>query len=80
MLELKGPDYTPEFKVLEDADLNTLAVEESDAKSRKKLACLGSTKRTCNEPSDKKRKKTMSWLWAVGGGPGGDEAGLHECK
>ncbi|KAJ7893230.1 hypothetical protein B0H13DRAFT_1625288 [Mycena leptocephala] len=78
LVELKGPDYVPEFKVLEDTDLNTLAAEESDAKSRKKLAHLGSTKRARNEPSDKNRKKTMSWLWTVGGGPGEDEVGLHE--
>jgi hypothetical protein len=78
LIALKGPDFTPKFKVLADADLNTNLEEESDAKARKKLARLGSTRRARNEPSDK--KKSFSWLWTAGGGPGADEGQLHECK
>jgi hypothetical protein len=78
LIALKGPDFAPHFKELADGDMNTNLEEESDAKARKKLARLGSSKRTRNEPSDKLRK--FSWLWTVNGGPGVDETELRECK
>jgi hypothetical protein len=78
LIELKGTEFAPHFKVLQDADLNTNAKEESDTKARRKLARLGSSKRSKNEPSDK--AKTFSWLWTVGGGPGEDEKELYDCK
>ncbi|KAJ7017149.1 hypothetical protein C8F04DRAFT_979871, partial [Mycena alexandri] len=76
LIELKGPTFAPEFKVLEAKDLTTNLEEESDADARRKLARLGSTKRARNEPTS--GKKTFSWLWTAGGGPGEDEAQLHE--
>ncbi|KAJ7669187.1 hypothetical protein DFH06DRAFT_944750, partial [Mycena polygramma] len=76
LVSLKGEGHAPHFKVLSDADLNTNVQQESDAKARKKLARLGSSKRVRNEPSDK--RKVFSWIWTVGGGPGENEAHLHE--
>ncbi|KAJ7173531.1 hypothetical protein C8R46DRAFT_1161384 [Mycena filopes] len=76
LIELKGPAFAAQFKVLEAKDLNTNVREESDAKARKRLGRLGSSKRARNEPTT--GKKSFSWLWTAGGGPGEDEAELHE--
>ncbi|KAJ7160865.1 hypothetical protein C8R46DRAFT_904981 [Mycena filopes] len=76
MIELKGQEYGPGFKPLLASDLNTSVQEESDAKARKKLGRLGSSKRSRNEPSS--TKKVFSWLWTAGGGPGEDTAQLHD--
>ncbi|KAJ7798059.1 hypothetical protein B0H14DRAFT_3492934 [Mycena olivaceomarginata] len=65
-----------QFKELRAADLNTNVQEESDAVARKKLARLGSSKRTRMEPMV---KKTFSWIWTVGGGPAEEDAQLHEA-
>jgi hypothetical protein len=78
LIELKGPAFAPEFKVLEDADMNTNLEEESDGKARRKLARLGSKRRARNEPTEKAKK--FSWIWTVGGGPGEDEVHLRDCK
>ncbi|KAJ6457197.1 hypothetical protein C8R47DRAFT_995822 [Mycena vitilis] len=77
LIALKGAAYAPQFKELQQSDLNANIEEESDAKARKKLARIGSSKRARNEPSDKKR--AFSWIWTVNGGPGEDEATLHDC-
>ncbi|KAF8216257.1 hypothetical protein K438DRAFT_1954884 [Mycena galopus ATCC 62051] len=76
LIELKGADFAPHFKV--------------------KLARLGSSKRSCNEPAlgpAKKNKdsanepddpdepatmKQFSWIWTVGGGPGEDTEQLYD--
>ncbi|KAJ7436521.1 hypothetical protein B0H11DRAFT_1754802 [Mycena galericulata] len=76
LIELEGPDHVPEFKELKDEDLRVDLEEESDMAARKKLARLGSTKRSRNEPAA--RKKGMSWIMMVGGGPGEDDAELHD--
>jgi hypothetical protein len=78
LIELKGSEFAPQFKVLEDADINTNAEEESDAKARRKLARLGSMKRARNEPSDK--IKAFSWIWTAAGGPGEDEVQLCDGR
>jgi hypothetical protein len=77
LIALKGVDHAPQYKELRPADLNTNLEEESDAKARKKLNRLGSTKRVRNEPSN--AKAAFSWIWTVGGGPGEDEEQLCEC-
>ncbi|KAJ7632089.1 hypothetical protein B0H17DRAFT_961868, partial [Mycena rosella] len=75
LIELKGESFRPQFKILNPEDLNVHQAEESDAKSRKKLARLGSRK-SRNKPSTK--RTTFSWIWTVGGGPGTDNAALHD--
>ncbi|KAF8131316.1 hypothetical protein K438DRAFT_1788310 [Mycena galopus ATCC 62051] len=50
LIELKGAYFAPHFKVLEATDLNTNVDNESDTRSRRKLARLGSSKRSHNEP------------------------------
>ncbi|KAJ6476565.1 hypothetical protein DFH09DRAFT_952317 [Mycena vulgaris] len=80
LVALKGEDYRPQFRVLENADITAANEEdESDAKARRKLNKLGSRKhRARNEPSAK--PKALSWIWTVNGGPSDeDEAQLHEC-
>ncbi|KAJ7429119.1 hypothetical protein B0H11DRAFT_1945836 [Mycena galericulata] len=69
LIELEGPDHAPEFKELKDEDLRVDLEEESDMAARKKLARLGSTKRSRNEPAARRRE------W---GGPGEDDAELHD--
>ncbi|KAJ7470051.1 hypothetical protein B0H11DRAFT_1730903 [Mycena galericulata] len=76
LIGLKGDAFAPEFKELRAEDINVNAEEESDANARKKLNRLGSSKRSRNEPT--MAKKTFSWIWTVGGGPGEDEAALHD--
>ncbi|KAF8122736.1 hypothetical protein K438DRAFT_1603507 [Mycena galopus ATCC 62051] len=76
LIELKGADFAPHFKVLEAADLNTNVDNESDTRSRRKLARLGSSKRSRNEPPA--TTKRFSWIWTVGGGPGEDTEQLHD--
>lgn len=78
LITLKGADFAPHFKELRPGDMNVNTEEESDALSRKKLGRLGSTKRTRIEPTN--AKKTFSWIWTVGGGPGEDQTQLHECE
>lgn len=70
VIALKGAGFAPQFKELKDSDMN-VNPEESDALSRKKLGCLGSSRQTWNEPTN--AKKTFSWIWMVGGGPGEDK-------
>jgi hypothetical protein len=77
LMDLVGDAFEPQFKELRAADLNTNVQEESDAVARKKLARLGSSKRTRMEPMV---KKTFSWIWTVGGGPAEEDAQLHEGK
>ncbi|KAJ7816808.1 hypothetical protein B0H13DRAFT_1923357 [Mycena leptocephala] len=77
LIALKGPAFAPQFKELKPGDMNVNAEEESDALSRKKLGRLGSTRRPRLEPSN--ARKTFSWIWTVGGGPGEDQEQLHEC-
>ncbi|KAJ7470067.1 hypothetical protein B0H11DRAFT_1730986 [Mycena galericulata] len=76
LIALEGGDYAPEFKELKDEDLSVELEEENDMASRKKMARLGSTKRSRNEPT--RRKKGISWIMMIGGGPGEDEAELHD--
>ncbi|KAJ7458364.1 hypothetical protein B0H11DRAFT_1737877 [Mycena galericulata] len=76
LIALKGEDAMPQFKELRPEDVNVNIEEESDATSRKKLGRLGSSKRSRNEPT--MAKKSFSWIWTVGGGPGEDEASLHD--
>jgi hypothetical protein len=78
LIALKGGGFAPQFKELKDGDMNVNPEEESDALSRKKLGRLGSSGRTRNEPTN--AKKTFSWIWTVGRGPGEDEEQLHECQ
>jgi hypothetical protein len=75
LLELVGAASEPQFKELLASDLNTNIAEENDASARKKLARLGSSKRTRAEPSI---KKNFSWIWTTGGGPGEEDVQLHE--
>ncbi|KAJ7855835.1 hypothetical protein B0H13DRAFT_1902935 [Mycena leptocephala] len=76
LIALKGPMFAPQFKELKPGDMNVNPEEESDALLRKKLGQLGSTRRTRLEPSN--ARKTFSWIWTVGGGPGEDQEQLHE--
>ncbi|KAJ7824872.1 hypothetical protein B0H14DRAFT_2369302 [Mycena olivaceomarginata] len=76
LIALKGVSFAPEFKVLEAADLTISVEEENDSTARRKLAHLGSSKRAQNEPTN--AKKHFSWIWMVDGGPGEDEAQLHD--
>ncbi|KAJ7800265.1 hypothetical protein B0H14DRAFT_3490882 [Mycena olivaceomarginata] len=69
-------DVLDTFKELRASDLTTGAEEENDGAARKKLAKLGSSKRTQIERSSK--KTVFSWIWNVSGGPGEDDAQLHK--
>ncbi|KAJ7446049.1 hypothetical protein FB451DRAFT_1292009 [Mycena latifolia] len=80
LIRLKGESHAPEFKELLAEHLKVHAAEanDSDAKSRAKLARLGtSSKQARNEPSST-GKTTFSWIWTVGGEPGEDESVVHD--
>ncbi|KAJ7135232.1 hypothetical protein C8R43DRAFT_1132775 [Mycena crocata] len=74
--QAKGKQFTPQFKDLCLADMNVNLEEESDARARKKLVQLGSSRGTRREPS--LAPKVFSWIWTVGGGPGEDDVALHD--
>ncbi|KAJ7104597.1 hypothetical protein C8R44DRAFT_887052 [Mycena epipterygia] len=76
LITLKGAAFAPQFRDLKQEDMNVNPEEESDAAARKKLGRLGSSRRARNEPSN--TKKTFSWIWTVGGGPGGNDTQLHD--
>jgi hypothetical protein len=85
LIILKGPDYSPQLKKLEKADLrleaeagvNETAAETSDRNAAKTLRKIG------GRPSweaVKTKTPTLSWIWTAGGALDDTEQDLHECK
>ncbi|KAF8217898.1 hypothetical protein K438DRAFT_1747154 [Mycena galopus ATCC 62051] len=60
LIELKDANFAPQFKALEQRDLNTNAEEEKDTHARRKLARLGSSKCLHNKPALGPAKKKGS--------------------
>ncbi|KAJ7236985.1 hypothetical protein C8J57DRAFT_1529783 [Mycena rebaudengoi] len=75
---LKGKGFALQFQELQAVDLTVDEQEESDALVQKKLNRIGSSKRRARNEPALKEKKTFSWIWTAGGGPGDDEEGLHD--
>ncbi|KAJ7081907.1 hypothetical protein C8R43DRAFT_909756 [Mycena crocata] len=76
LIVLKGAEHAPQFKELRPADINVNQQEEDDARARRKLARLGSSRRARNEPSNK--PKAFSWIWTAGTVPGEECQMLHD--
>ncbi|KAJ6631629.1 hypothetical protein B0H10DRAFT_1772681 [Mycena sp. CBHHK59/15] len=80
LIALKGLDECAGWKELKPGDIQLDEEREVDAKARKKLGNIGSSKfRRVPGPAMSSRERSMSWIWTEGGGPGEDEAELHEC-
>jgi hypothetical protein len=80
LLSLRGPDTCEEYRELKLADIQLDEEHEVDVGARKKLSNVGSSKAQRQGPLVSSKKKTFSWIWTAGGGPGEDEEDLHECK
>ncbi|KAF7312645.1 CxC2 domain-containing protein [Mycena indigotica] len=74
---LKGDDFAPEYRKLEDSDLNVRAETESDAISRARLGRLGSARPARNEPTAA-QAGPVSWIWFMEG-EGDEEVRIHDA-
>ncbi|KAF8213240.1 hypothetical protein K438DRAFT_1956654 [Mycena galopus ATCC 62051] len=74
LMELKGADFAPHFKVLEAADLNTNVDNETLGGPAKKNKASANDS---EDPEEAVTTKRFSWIWTMGGGPGEDTEQLH---
>ncbi|KAJ7429220.1 hypothetical protein B0H11DRAFT_2167516 [Mycena galericulata] len=80
LLTLKGPDYAPHFKKINNSDLTLDGEErENDADARDRLAKIaaGGGRTARNAPA---KNKVLSWIWTARGALDDSEKELHECK
>nr|GAT42534.1 predicted protein [Mycena chlorophos] len=67
VVELKGSDFAPQFRMLADADIN-LRVEEPEKDIAASLRGADGSRATRREPKpkkagEKKKQKPISWIW-----------------
>ncbi|KAF7351692.1 CxC2 domain-containing protein [Mycena sanguinolenta] len=85
LIALRGRDACAGFPELTAADVQLDEEREVDARARKKLGSIGST-RSRRGPAQPRREgpalsskeKYLSWIWTEGGGPGENEKELHD--
>lgn len=80
LVALKGEGIGEKWRELKETDIQLDEDHEEDANARKKLGNISSSSHRRRGPAVSSKKKTFSWIWTAGGGPGEDEAELHECK
>jgi hypothetical protein len=80
LIALRGEDACREWRDLKAADVQLDEEREIDARARKKLGSIGSSKYRQQGPALSSKDKYLSWIWTDRGGPGEDEAELHDCK
>ncbi|KAJ7035268.1 hypothetical protein C8F04DRAFT_1344953 [Mycena alexandri] len=75
LIALRGASACGDHRELKASDIELDEEHEVDVTARRKLGSIGSKSRRAAVSS---RKKTFSWIWTAGGGPGEDEQQLHE--
>ncbi|KAJ7122475.1 hypothetical protein C8R46DRAFT_1050549 [Mycena filopes] len=80
LISLRGVALCTEWKELRAADIQLDEEREVDAAARRKLGNIGSKRFRRQGPALSSKEKRMSWIWTAGGGPGEDEAQLHDCR
>jgi hypothetical protein len=81
LIALRGEDACSEaFRELKAADIQLDEEREIDARARKRLGNIGSSKyRRQAGPALSSKDKYLSWIWTDRGGPGEDEVEVHDC-
>ncbi|KAJ7749884.1 hypothetical protein B0H16DRAFT_1318981 [Mycena metata] len=77
LIALRGRAVREGFHELKASDVQLDEEREIDARARKKLGEIGSRSRR-KGPALSSKNKVFSWIWTEGGGPGEDEAALHD--
>ncbi|KAJ7430891.1 hypothetical protein B0H11DRAFT_2262792 [Mycena galericulata] len=79
LIVLKGAAHAPHFRKMRTSDLTLDAEEkESDAKSREKLAKIGTGKQGRAARNGASAKRLLSWIWTARGALDAEEEDLHE--
>ncbi|KAJ7049303.1 hypothetical protein C8F01DRAFT_1002465 [Mycena amicta] len=76
LVALKGTAFAPEYRKLEDADVNARTGIENDFAAMKRLRAAESSRASRNEPSQATANGRISWIWGVSGGS--SEAEMHD--
>jgi hypothetical protein len=80
LIALRGEDAAATFRDLLPADVTLDEEREIDARVRKKLGNIGSSKFRRQGAALSSKEKHFSWIWTDRGGPGKNEEELHDCK
>ncbi|KAJ7197993.1 hypothetical protein GGX14DRAFT_374552 [Mycena pura] len=78
LIALRGQDACRHIRELKAADVQLDEEREIDARARKKLGNIGSSRHRGPRTTLSSKDKHFSWIWTEGGGPGEDEAALHD--
>ncbi|KAJ7734685.1 hypothetical protein B0H16DRAFT_1664977 [Mycena metata] len=79
LIALRGRAVCEGFRELKASDIQLNEEREVNARAQKRLSKIGS--RPCRKgPALSSKDKVFSWIWTAGGGPGEDEAALHDSK
>ncbi|KAJ6518333.1 hypothetical protein C8R47DRAFT_1205389 [Mycena vitilis] len=78
LIALQGREAATTFRELKAADVQLDEEREIDAKARRKLGEIGSSRHRRKGPALSSKEKHFSWIWTEGGGPGEDEVQLHD--
>jgi hypothetical protein len=80
LLALRGEGECEKWKELKETDIQLDEEHEVDTPTYRKLGSIGSSKGRRHRQAVSSKKKMLSWIWTADGGPGEDEAEVHECK
>ncbi|KAJ7744427.1 hypothetical protein DFH07DRAFT_963653 [Mycena maculata] len=78
LIALRGRAACEDIHELKAADIQLDEEREADAKARKKLGAIGSSKWRQQGMALLSRDRRLSWIWTEGGGPGVSEQELHD--
>ncbi|KAJ7186909.1 hypothetical protein C8R46DRAFT_1206901 [Mycena filopes] len=79
LISLTGTEASECWRELRAADIQLDEEREVDTAARKRLGIIGSKKaRRRGAGRISSKDKSFSWIWTAGGGPGEDEAELHD--
>ncbi|KAJ7884955.1 hypothetical protein B0H13DRAFT_2235322 [Mycena leptocephala] len=78
LVALRGRETGTTFRELKPCDVQLDEEREIDARARKKLGNIGSTKHRRQGLAMSSKERYLSWIWTEGGGPGENEKELHE--
>ncbi|KAJ7745301.1 hypothetical protein B0H16DRAFT_1462817 [Mycena metata] len=77
LIALRGAAACEGYRELKASGIELNEEREVDVAARQRLGNVGSKTRR-RGPAISSKKKTFSWIWAGGGGPGDDEEALHK--
>ncbi|KAF7319065.1 CxC2 domain-containing protein [Mycena chlorophos] len=63
LVKLKGTEFAPEFKELQDSDINCRFESESDAAAVERLRSADGSRATRSEPNARRIAGAVSWIW-----------------